>query len=275
MEIRRDRKRRTLEILQTAYTEKILEDFGMSNCNPVSTPVECVLERITDGSARPDKYYMQIVGSLSYLAQHTRPDCLFAVQNLSRHLQATGATHMAAAKRLLRYLKGTVDLGIKFSATDDPPELLGYSDADYASDKGTRRSVTGTLFFLCGGPVSWESRLQPSVALSTCEAELMAACAATQEAVHLRQLLKDLTFVQSDPTRLKVDNQGTIALAENGMMNKRSKHIDVRFHFIQERIASEEIKLEYVPSKEQLADLLTKPKNKIATEYLRGLIMGS
>jgi hypothetical protein len=182
---------------------------------------------------------------------------------------------MVAAKRVLRYLQGTKDLGIVYQGdTNTDTSIVGFSDSDWAGDKDTRRSTTGFLFMLGSGVVSWSSKLQPTVALSSAEAEYMAACAAVQEAIHLRQLLEDLGYKQDQATVIFEDNQGCITLSENPVFHKRTKHIDIRYHFIRERVASGEIELRYVATEHQLADLLTKALAGPRTVMLRNRIMG-
>ena len=156
---------------QKAYINQMLDRFGMAECKSVGAPAEGVLTRISaEKGGRPDKQYMSIVGSLLYAAMITRPDITYAVQALGRHLQSSGEEHMIAAKRVLRYLQGTKDLGLVYEAKGDgagQPSLVGFSDADWGGDKDTRRSTTGYLFMIeeSGGVISWGSKLQPTVAL--------------------------------------------------------------------------------------------------------------
>lgn len=276
MEIRRNRELRTIEIHQTAYIDRMLERFGMSDCKPVATPVEGVLSRLSDDhKGKPDGDYMSLVGSLLYAAMVTRPDIAYAVQALGRHLQASGPDHWTAAKRVLRYLKGTRELGIKYGMDGaDQVELHGYCDSDWAGDIDSRRSTTAYVFVMAGGSVSWASKLQPTVALSSSEAEYMAACAAVQEAIYMRRLLGDLGFHLSGPTAIHADNQSCIAMGKNPVHHKRSKHIDIRYHFTRERVESGEVELKYVPTEHQLADLLTKPLRGYRTATLRERVLG-
>lgn len=280
VKIRRDRPRRRLEISQTAYIEQMLKRFGMEECKAVATPSEGVLNRMSsEDGGKPNKLYMSLVGSLLYAAMITRPDIAFAVQALGRHMQASGPEHMIAAKRVLRYLQGTKDLGLVYEygpKNDGTPShyIHGYSDADWGGDKDTRRSTTGYVFMLGTGALSWGSRLQATVALSSAEAEYMAACAAVQEAIHLRELMGDLGYKQDRATVIYEDNQGCIALSANPVFRKRTKHIDIRYHFIRERVTSGEVELRYIPTEEQLADLLTKGLPKPRTIMLRDRIMG-
>ena len=273
MKIMRDREARTLEITQTAYVEKVLERFQMDECKPVGTPAEGSLTR--NKEAGPDREYMSLVGSLLYAAMVSRPDIAYAVQALGRHLQGTTDEHFVAAKRVLRYLQGTKELGLKYGAmTAGKPIVMGYADADWASDKDTRRSVTGYLFMLNGSAISWASKLQPTVALSSSESEYMAACYAAQEAIHLRRLMGNLGFTQKEPTIIYEDNMGCIGMSENPIMHQRSKHIDIRFHFLRETVVNGQVLLTFIPTMQQLADLLTKALPKARTQLLRGQVLG-
>lgn len=218
---------------------------------------------------------MSLVGSLVYAAMVTRLDIAHRIQVLGRHLQASGQEHWTAAKRVLRYLKGTRELGIVYGANGARDiELYGYCDADWAGDIETRRSTTGYVFMLGGGSISWASKLQPTVALSSTEAEYMAACAAVQEAIYMRRLLGDLKCEQVQPTIIWEDNQGCIAMSKNPIHHKRTKHIDIRYHFTREKVESGEIDLKYVSTEHQLADLLTKPLLSHRVACLRARVLG-
>jgi hypothetical protein len=271
MEVRRDRGRRTLTISQQAYIEHMLDTYGMSECKPVGTPTEGKLRRTDSG--QPDKAYMKIVGSILYAAVVSRPDVAYAAQNLGRHMQSSNQDHMTAAKRVLRYLKGTKSMGLTFSG-GIRGQLKGYSDSDWGGDLDTSRSTTGYLFMFGGGPVSWNSRLQPTVALSTSEAEYMALCATVMEATYLKQLLFDIGIDQSKPITIYEDNQSCIAMARNPINHSRTKHINIRFHYVREQVKKETIKLEYLPTEGQVADMLTKGLPKTRLMIIRGLIMG-
>jgi hypothetical protein len=269
-----DEESGTIVMSQKAYMESMLARYGMNECKPVGTPAEGDLPR--DPEAGPDKRYMSIVGSLLYAAMISRPDISFPTQRLGRHLQATNEEHHVAAKRVvLRYLKGTLDKGIAYGRRNRSRIVLeGYSDSDWASDKDTRRSVTGYVFTINGDPISWQSKLQPTVALSTTEAEYMAVGAAAQEAIFLRRLLASLGFEQQGATVIFVDNNGCIFMSKNPVFHKRTKHIDIRWHFIREATDRGDIKLEYIPTGEQLADPLTKALPKGKLQELRTKLLG-
>jgi hypothetical protein len=176
---------------------------------------------------------------------------------------------------VFRYLRATLDLNITYGKDVSlGPVVIGFCDADYGGDEDTRRSTTAYVFMLGGGAITWASKLQPTVALSSAEAEYMAVSAAVQDAMYLRQLFSDLGFEQREPTTIYEDNQGCIALTENPVMHKRTKHIDIRHHFVRERVESGDIVLKYVATQDQLADMLTKPLKRHEMERLRSVVMG-
>jgi hypothetical protein len=276
MEVVRDRQRRTLSINQKVYIQKMLERFGMMDCNYVYTPADKVVSRLpAEEQSIDSREFQSMVGSLIYAVVVSRPDIAFIVQNLGHNLQRTGEEHITACKRVFRYLKATMDLGITYGKDVSLGHaVVGYCDADYGGDEDTRRSTTAYLFMLGGGAITWASKLQPTVALSSAEAEYMAVSAAVQDAIYLRKLFNDLGFEQREPTVIHEDNQGCIALTENPVMHKRTKHIDIRHHFIRERVEMGEIVLKYVATQDQLADMLTKPLKRPELERLRSVVMG-
>ena len=249
---------------QERYVEGILENFGMADCNPVSTPAEKDLQlqpaSDEEHEQAKDYPYRQVVGSLIYLMTGTRPDIAWTVGKLSQHLEKPGPAHISAAKRLLRYLKGSKGLHLKFTPTNQ--QLVGFVDADWAGDVTTRRSTTGYIFTLGGGyPISWNSRRQPTVALSSCEAEYMALAEATKEALLLRTLCETFSMEQGSTNTLFTDNLGAIALTKgHSHSHQRTKHIDIRFHFVREQTT---LTYDHINGKENPADILTKglPRN--------------
>jgi hypothetical protein len=276
MEVIRDRQRRILSINQKVYIQKMLERFGMMDCNYVYTPADKVVSRLpAEEQSIDSRMFQSMVGSLLYAAVVSRPDIAFIVQNLGRNLQRTGEAHITACKRVFRYLRATLDLNITYGKDVSlGPVVIGFCDADYGGDEDTRRSTTAYVFMLGGGAITWASKLQPTVALSSAEAEYMAVSAAVQDAMYLRQLFSDLGFEQREPTTIYEDNQGCIALTENPVMHKRTKHIDIRHHFVRERVESGDIVLKYVATQDQLADMLTKPLKRHEMERLRSVVMG-
>eukprot|EP01038_Epipyxis_sp_PR26KG_P014695 gene14695-19743_t len=228
-----------------------------------------------------DFNYRAVVGALLWLSMGTRPDIAYAVSQVAKYSSAPKMAHLNACKRILRYLVGTMDFGIYYStkaamdcvkkdslptgyfrgshlASDARFGMDGYVDADFANDLDTRRSVTGYVFMLAGGPISWQSRAQVSTALSTMEAEYMAASAATQEALWLRMILEELGISLVQPLVLREDNRSAISFSQHPGDHRRTKHIDYRHHFVREKVQSNDIMLEYIETLDQLADIFTK-----------------
>ena len=178
--------------------------------------------------------YKSIIGSLRYLV-NTRPDLSYSVGVMSHYMEAPTMVHMEAVKQILRYVKGTIDIGCHYvKAKQVENRLIGYSDSDLDGDIDDRKSTTGTLFFLYGNPITWTSKKQKMVALSSCEAEYIAATSAACQGIWLGRLLKELHGKEVNPVRLNIDNKSAISLAKNPVHHDRSKHIDMRFHFIRE-----------------------------------------
>lgn len=262
MEIKRDRTNKTITITQTSYIEKIIEKFRMSDSKPISTPFDpsTILSK-SDEECEVNFPYRQACGSLAYAATVARPDISYAVGEVSKYMEKPNQSHVNAVKRILRYLNHTKELGITYGGSNEV-SLIGYTDADYARDVDTRRSTTGYAFEICNGIVTWRSQRQKTVALSTTEAEFMAICDGAKEAIWLRQLLKDIGFEQKGPLLLRVDNLSAIRLVQNPELHHRTKHIDIRLFFVRELYEDNEIQVEYVQSKDQLADIFTKPLAK-------------
>jgi hypothetical protein len=273
---------------QRAYALKLLERAGMAGCKAVATPMEerIKLSRQSTAAKVDATLYRSIVGGLRWLT-HTRPDIAFAVGYVSRFMEDPREDHWAAVKRLLRYVQGSAELGIVFPKrgglqlsvfSEAPPKgeegvgLTAFSDADMAGDVDGRRSTSGVLVFLGSSPVAWQSLKQKMVALSTCEAEYVAAATAACQVVWLRRLLGELTGVQAQPPTLKVDNQPAIALAKNPVLHDRSKHIDVKFHFLRDCVDEGQIVIEFVETGRQLADILTKSLGRLRFSELRKMM---
>ncbi|KAE8707195.1 putative ribonuclease H protein [Hibiscus syriacus] len=202
--------------------------------------------------------YSNDIGCLMYAMVCTRPDLAHDVSQVCKYMSKPDKQHWEAVKWIFRYLKGTVGHGIVFGSQRDNPLVVGYVDSDYASDLDNRRSTTGYVFTLGGGPICWKSTVQSVVALSTTEVEYMAAAEAAKEALWLTSLVKELG-VQQGGVHLLCDNQSTIHLAKNQVYRARTKHIDVRFHKIRELVASGEILFQKVHTDENAVDMFTKP----------------
>ena len=210
MSIRRDRKNQTLSIGQPSHIESILKRFGMESCKHISTLLEAgkKFQISEDDEPFNVQVYQQAVGRITYLSTATRPDIAVAVNSLSKYMSSPCKNHWVGVKHVLRYLKGTLNFGLRFSFNDKNPEMLGFSDADWAGDVDTRRSTSGYVFQIGNSTVSWSSKMQATVAKSTTEAEYIALRQATQEAVWLRRLLFDLRYSTDLPTSIYEDNQG-------------------------------------------------------------------
>ncbi|KMQ89047.1 retrovirus-related pol polyprotein from transposon tnt 1-94 [Lasius niger] len=204
--------------------------------------------------------YRQLIGSLMYLAVGTRPDISYIVNKLSQFLEHPSNIHWSAAKRILKYLKGSATLGLKFGTPTETKNIItAYSDADYAACIDSRRSTSGVVVMLNGGPVIWSSRKQGIVATSTTDAEYMAAHEAAKEIVWAKGLLDSLGVNQTKPTKLYLDNVAAECLIKNSAFHKRTKHMDIKFHFTRDLVNQKKIELIHVVSTNQKADMLTKP----------------
>jgi hypothetical protein len=259
-----------IEVIQTAngifihqmkYATDILIKFGMENCNKVSSPIVpgCKLVKNENGKASDSTNYKQLVGSLMYLLA-TRPDLAFSVCLVARFMERPTEMHVAGVKRILRYLKGTIDHGILYKkSVNDELQLKGWTDSDYAGDLDDRKSTSGYVFKLGSGVISWSSKKQPIVTLSTTEAEFVAAASCACQGIWLRNILEHVKICQRKCTLIYCDNSSSIKLSKNPIMHGRCKHIDVRFHFLRDLTKDGIIELVYCKSQEQIADIMTKP----------------
>ena len=280
--IDRDRVKGQLKISQAQYIEKVLAKYNMTDCKPVSTPMDLsanlnnITELPNDSPLR--ELYASLIGALMFLAIATRPDIIFAVVKLATYISRPGQTHWVAAKRILRYLKGTKDLGIIYVKEKDFNKanlLRGYSDASFNSEANAK-SMTGYTFLSAGAAITWGSRKQTLTALSSTEAECLALTEASQETVWLRTLLSELKFPQLEPTPIMEDNQGTIALTENPQFHRRSKHFNPKLHFIRDQITDKQVTIKFCETSQMTADVLTKALSKPVHEaHIKGLGMAS
>ena len=263
-EIERDMSTGTTTLSQKHYAEDILRTYGFWGSLPLATmlPPHTRLSK-DDCDPTPERAfhlrYRGIVGSLGYLVNMTRPDLAFAYSELSKYVQRPGKAHMAAAEHTLRYLRGTFDKSLRFSRdcpiVDTP---WGWVDSDWAGDTDTRRSHAAYIIMMNGGPISWKSRRQDSVALSTSEAEYMAASEVGKEILYLRAILRDVGYAQTAPTNIYEDNLACIAMSTNPVRRKSSRHIDIRVHFCRELYAAGVMKLIPLRTHLMVADALTK-----------------
>lgn len=260
MHVTRDRSAGWIALSQKAYVEAILDRFDKSTVRPISTPSLANDHLVKLSAPEADvKHFQSAISALMYPSLCTRPDLAYTVAALGRHAANPGPDHLRALDRVFRYLRGTTDTRLIFQkGTPHGSILRGYVDADWASDVNDRKSTSGFVFLLGGAAISWSSKKQSSVALSSTEAEYIAGAHATKEAVWLRRLLADLGLDARSPTTLFIDNQSAIAIARNPEFHDRTKHIDIRHHFLRQKVEAEEVSLEYVPTNEQIADVLTK-----------------
>jgi hypothetical protein len=258
MQIVRDRKLHTIKLSQSSYLTKALEHFAMQDCKPVQVPLAPgkILEKSTSTSP-PDatRKYQSIIGTLMYAMTGTRPDLAFAVSKLSQFASNPNTEHWTSLKRILRYVQGTLQVGLLYQG--DQLDCRGYTDSDWAGDQTSRKSTGGYVFTMAGAPISWCSKRQNTIALSSCEAEYMAMTQAAKEAIWLLRLVHEIGLPQTQIT-LYCDNQGAIALAHNPEHHVRTKHIDIAHHYIRDVVKNNIIKLVYIATEEQVADGLTK-----------------
>jgi hypothetical protein len=225
-------------------------------------------DRIQDGFA-------QITGSLLYAAQCTRPDISYAVQTVSQFTQNPKAKHWTAIKRILRYLKGTINHSLVYQ--DDPEDeknqetLQTFTDSDWASN-AHRKSISGYVVMLSGGAVAWSSKKQTTVALSTAEAEYIAATHAAKQILWQTQFLQELGIEQPVTAKMFSDNQATISISKNPEFHARTKHIDINLHFLRDLVEEERVALEHVASEANLADIFTKTLPRQPHERIRELV---
>jgi len=265
LEIERNRDMKSIKI-QTSYIQKIIDKFKMLDSKTSSVPLNPTIKYSSsmcpklakEKAIMAEKPYNELLGSLQFVANLTRPDIAYAVNLLSRFKANPGNQHWEGAKHIIRYLKETSNQGLIYvESRKENSNLLAYSDADWAGDQDDRKSTSGYIMMMYGGPISWASRKQDCNALSTLEGEYIATAAAVQEIKWLRQLIISLNG-QECKIKLLVDNQGAIQFIKSTNFHRKTKHIENKWNFVKNEVQNGNIELYYVPSKEQLADLLTK-----------------
>ncbi|KAI5336241.1 hypothetical protein L3X38_015508 [Prunus dulcis] len=259
-------------IHQKKYALTLLDKFGLKDCKSVSTPLVVTdkLKREDGSEAADESLFRKIIGSLLYLTA-TRPDIMFSASLLARFMHNPSKMHYGAAKRVLRYIQGTIDYGIEY-VTGKSALLVGYCDSDWSGSEEDMKSTSGYAFSFGSGAFSWASVKQHSVALSTAEAEYVSAAKATSQAIWLRFVLEDFGEEQTTATTVFCDNTSAISMAKNPVFHQRSKHIKRKFHFIREAIQEEVIELLYCKGEEQIADIFTKALPKDRFNYLRRML---
>jgi hypothetical protein len=266
MKIEKDEGSGDIRLSQQAYCERTIQRFKMDDTKPRSTLLPAGLILSADDSPKnkdelddmKNVPYQQALGSLMWLQVATRPDLSYAVNLLSRYANNPGQRYWEALKHTLAYLKGTSDYGITYQHGGDL-RPFGYVDTDYAGDGDSSHSTEGHVFFVAGGPVLWASKRQETVALSTVEVEYTAFTRASQQAMWISKSLAEVGLCQKWPTNIFTDNQGAIANMQNYKSHCRTKHIRVKYHFVKERVEAGEISFTYIPSVDNLVDIMTKP----------------
>ncbi|XP_058776407.1 secreted RxLR effector protein 161-like [Vicia villosa] len=241
----------------------------MLNSKPVSTPVDTGVKLSLANEEKEVKstLFKQIVGSLRYLC-HTRPDIAYGVGLISRYMVKPTTSHLVAAKRILRYVKGTRSYGIQYCKGQDG-DLVGYSDSDWSGDKDDRKSTAAYVFMIGNADFSWSSKKESVVALSSCEAEYIAASMAACQAQWINMLLMELKLIKNERMELIIDSKSAIDLAKHPVAHGRSKHIETKFHFLRDQVNNGKLEVEHCRTEEQIADLLTKPLKSSSFEYLK------
>jgi hypothetical protein len=267
IQVSRDRQKRTLRLTQEPYIRALAREFGLEGSKTINTPISDrnTITGATKDEAQADQsLYQRGVGSIMWAAKGSRLDVQYVIGQLSQYCNNPTIRHWNAILRVVRYLNSTADYGIEYGAGGSSEhQLQGYSDADYAGDTSDRRSVSGYLFILGGGPITWTSIKQRSVSTSTTESEYMALSEACKQGYWIRALLGELDRYQYLPksraTPIFSDNQSCIALAKDPIAHSRTKHIDVRYHYIRELVSFDKTTIDYMPTGDMKADILTKP----------------
>ncbi len=272
IQVLQDPSHAIIRINQRPYIESLLQKYNMSSCKGVSTPLPLSLKTktppsssaITPTSDMVAFPYANILGGIRYLVTCTRPDICFAANYLSRYMQAPSPIHTQHLKRLLRYLQETKDFGITYSACQPMPKpyLTCYSDADWGGDQETLQSTSGYIYLLSCGAISWQSKKQERVTLSSTEAEYVAMTLALKEGLWLKHFLKETTLFPDHPLLLRCDNMSTIMLAKNLKHSELTKHIAMKLQFTRELLHEGNIEITHVRTDQQWADFLTKSTQK-------------
>jgi hypothetical protein len=280
--ITRDRASRTIKLDHEIQINKTLDNFQMSDCKVVATPSEVrKLTKADCPSTQQQKDemskvpYKSLIGSLQYIALSTRPDIAYAVNQLSRFLSDPGHQHWIGGKRVLRYLKGTANMSLLYKDYDgsQSSKIEVFCDADRAGDVDDRKSTTGIVIKMNGCPIVWLSKKQSTVALSTAEAEYIAIASAVQEVIWINQYLSELKLIDKEVPIIRSDNQAAIQIASNDTLHSRSKHIDIRYHFIRQVIKEGGAKLIYVNTTERQADINTKSLDRSMFKRMRDKLL--
>jgi hypothetical protein len=240
----------------------------MEDCKPVITPMQisCKLSKDDNSKSTDQRQYMSMIGSLLYVTTY-RPDVIQAVGHVARFQAAPKESHVLAVKRIFRYLKGTKEFGLWYPKGKDL-SFIAYIDADWAGCIDDRRSISGAMFYLGECLVSWISKKQSSISLSTAETEYIATTTCCTQVLWMKQTLTDIQVKYDEPILIYCDNTSAINISKNPVMHSKTKHIPIKYHFLQEHVAEKNIRVQYVGTKEEVEDIFTKPLPREAFEYL-------
>ncbi|CAB0007815.1 unnamed protein product [Nesidiocoris tenuis] len=261
----------SIKITQKAYTESVLRKFRMMESNPAPTPLVSYKPQDQDKVKKSAYPYREAVGALLYLSTKTRPDISFGVGYSGRHVEDPDNHDENNVKRIMKYLKGTLNKGISFHA-DSPDDLEVYCDSDYAGDRSSTKSTSGYVIYFNGGPVSWKSRKQPTTSTSSTDAELVSAAESCRELIYIKSLIKELTGKDRNAT-MYIDNTNTIRMIKTGAMNFKRKHIDIKYHWLNEKFVEGLMKVDHVSTELQIADIFTKPLGPTQFNYFRNKLI--
>lgn len=271
-----DQKEGVVTMSQAKYLLSKLEKYGLDQAKPRTTPCELAgYDKMSSDPIDCELNYRELVGSLIYAMTCTRPDLAWAVKKLSQHLADPTQSDFNMVKHVFRYLKGTLNNQLTFTQSKQF-QLIGYTDADWASSTDDRRSTSGYCFMLnpAGPALSWKSKKQSTVALSSCESEYIALCAGMQECIYLKRLVEELCQVSFGAIPMNVDNQGAIDVSKNPTQSDRSKHFDIKYHFCRECVSRGVVEVIHVPTDDNVADLMTKAVSKPKLAKFRDALFG-
>lgn len=266
LEVNREGDTGAISLGQQNYIDEMLREYGMTECRKVSTPLDpgFKIECCNQDCKRVDvTRYQSMIGSLMYLAVMTRPDILHAVCKMAQCNQDPHVEHETAVKHIFRYLCGTRDMKLHYNSSEGELKIQAFVDADWGNDVTDRKSYGGHAFMMAGGVFSYESKKQNTVALSSTEAEYIALTSVAKEAVYLSNLLSELELnIDCRTMIVNCDNLSAQNIAKNSMYHSRTKHIDIKYHFLKNLVQDDKIKIRYVESNENLADVFTKSLQK-------------
>jgi hypothetical protein len=269
------RKDGTMTLSQKEFTKSLLNEFGMSQAKPAVTPwapglIIGGMDDNNDINEEDKTTFRRLVGKLLYLSSNTRPDIARAVQELTKVQDNPTSNAIQLSKRIMRYLNRTTSFGIVYSR--ESPTVACYSDSDWASDVIDRKSTSGCVIMYTGGPVIWFAKKQSVVTVSSAEAEYVALYMAAKQCVWVQSILQELRLPLARPITIYEDNTATINIAENPVLSEKTKHISIKFHYTRDIVKEKHVVLAYCPTEKMIADILTKPLDSKAFEYLRSML---